>query len=55
MTTEVDYETPFGVAWSALRSIADSPAASVETQLYAQRAMDSLRTLYPAATEGLES
>lgn len=54
MTTDTEYEMAFGVAWSALRSIADD-SASVETQLQAQRAMDNLRSLYPAATEGLEA
>ena len=54
MTAEVDYETPFGYAWGALRSIANDKRISVVTQLQAQRAMDELRTLYPAATEGLE-
>jgi hypothetical protein len=51
----VDYETPFGYAWGALRSIADDKLAPVAVQLNAQRAMDNLRTLYPPATEGLES
>ena len=55
MATEMEYERAFGFAWASLCLVAEDKAASVETQLQVQRAMDNLRTLYPAATEGLES
>ena len=55
MATKEETEAALGYAWSALRSIANDKRISVVTQLQAQRAMDELRTLYPAATEGLES